>query len=63
MKSKFFLYLFSFKKNGKICTPCKCSTAGGGAKEKDEEGISPLVLSCRGEKTRTSDPLHPMQVR
>jgi hypothetical protein len=24
---------------------------GTGLKEKDEEGMSPLVLSCRGEKT------------
>ena len=37
--------------------------SGGGKKEKDTDQKMEDVLSCRGEKTRTSDPLHPMQVR
>ena len=36
---------------------------GGGGNKKDNLPNKQVVLSCRGEKTRTSDPLHPMQVR
>jgi len=35
-------------------------------KDKNEEGLldaQTLILSCRGDLTRTDDPLHPMQVR
>ena len=34
-----------------------------GLKHKSLSGKAGKALLCRGEKTRTSDPLHPMQVR
>ena len=41
-----------------------CTTTGGtGQKEKDIDRRSEDVLFCRGDLTRTDDPLHPMQVR